>query len=659
MNSQSNSKIKKSIPYKYENAKNIEYKDKNLDDSDLSKTNNDIMINIENEAKKIKNNINKKDLKIFSKYENFSENELADLLEEKNQTLIKLSDEKDKSKDTLNQIVKNLNLAISKNADILCKEEADPETVIELNKILDSKKKALKVAKNLNQTFKIQYNTMINKISGNNNSKEKNKKNKNSNMDEKETHLIELKNENKNLELEIRKYKDDEISKQKELEIICEDKLYPAKIKMKTDENQNLLNQKYECFKKINFSLNSIKNLIQELNYLEKIYSEIGDKKENDKDKEKIEKQMNFWIDIIKNDLNGNEKEIISRIIKNQSQFINEIDKKVKSNKNEFDNNKIRSSSPNLNEKKFINLTIKKLKDVNNLEIDETENNKYNNKKIIINKGINSRLIYSQTTDRNISTKNKNIIPKGVFAKFSFLKQKPNTTESRSNKTNKNININNIKEELTEEKAKEENLENIIQKDYNDTTDADYRQLLDKKTQYLETNARLEENIKKIQRTNNKKYDSVYQVVQDNNNRLELLKARNELLTKEINNLNNVYQLTLEQEKIKFELKQKENEIKQKEKNIGNNTTVNKLDMTNVTEKAILNELKESNDIIPFKNKNKSGYAKENISYKNNQNDNETREEKLQKIKKKYKDMNDDNIDENIDEVDLNEEIKE
>ena len=75
------------------------------------------------------------------KYENFSENELADLLEEKNQTLIKLSDEKDKSKDILNQIIKNLNLAISKNADILCKEEADPETVIELNKILDSKKR--------------------------------------------------------------------------------------------------------------------------------------------------------------------------------------------------------------------------------------------------------------------------------------------------------------------------------------------------------------------------------------------------------------------------------------------------------------------------------------------------------------------------------------
>ena len=71
-------------------------------------------------------------------------------------------------------------------------------------------------------------------------------------MDEKETHLIELKNENKNLELEIKKYKDDEISKQKELEIICEDKLYPAKIKMKSYKKTKILNQKYECFKKIN-----------------------------------------------------------------------------------------------------------------------------------------------------------------------------------------------------------------------------------------------------------------------------------------------------------------------------------------------------------------------------------------------------------------------
>ena len=215
--------------------------------------------------------------------------------------------------------------------------------------------------------------------------------------------------------------------------------------------------------------------------------------------------------------------------------------------------------------------------------------------------------------------------PKGVFAKFSFLKQKPSTSESKSNTK---MNQNNIEEKLTEKK-----LENLLEKDYNDTTDSDYRELLDKKTQYLETNQRLEENIKNIQRTTNKKHDSVYQIVQDNINRLDLL-------NKEINNLLQVFQLTLEQEKIKYELKQKENQIKKGKEPIA----INKLDISSLTEKAILNEMKESNDLlIPQKNKNKSGYYMEK---KEKIEDNETREEKLEKIKKKYREMNDESIEE-------------
>ena len=162
---------------------------------------------------------------------------------------------------------------------------------------------------------------MISKISGNN-------KGKGEKKTEIETHIIGLKNENKNLELEIRKYKDDEISKQKELEIICEDKIYPAKIKMKSDENTNLLNQKNEYHRKINRSINSIKNLLKEVNYLEQIFSEY-----KNKDKEKLENKMNFWIDIIKSDLEGNDKDIITRIIKNETKFINEINKKENNNK--------------------------------------------------------------------------------------------------------------------------------------------------------------------------------------------------------------------------------------------------------------------------------------------------------------------------------------
>ena len=616
---------KQYIPYKYENAKNKVYKEKNIDTSEMSKTNSDIMENIDNEAKKLNNNIKQSDLKVFSKYQNYSEEELLNLIKEKNESLIKLSDEKDKAKKTLNSIIKKLNNTISTNAEILCKAEPDPETIFDLENTLESKKKLLKTSKNLNQTTKSQYNSMINKkVDNNSNGKDGKKINI-------ETHLIDLKNENKNLELQIKKYKDDGVSKQKELEIICEDKLYPAKIKMKSDQFQDVLNQKHGYSKKINLSLNSLKNLIKELNYLEKIYDEIGKDKMADEN-EKMTKNIDFWINIIKNDLMGTEKEIISRIEKNESNFINEIDKKA-NNKNDIIN-KIKNSSPGQNEKLFINHSLKRMKIRKNLETEEI-NNTYNYRQVI-NKGINSNLYLSQKTEKKVLTasnkyRSKNIsTPKGVFAKFSFLKHKPNTTE------NKMKNMNNS----GEEKNIEEILGNIIDKDYNDTTDADFRELLDKKAEYLEKNLVLDENIKKVQRTVNSKYNSVEVVVQENINRLNLLKSRNELLEKEVNNLKNVYQLTLEKYKIKNELKRKEYSKDQENKK--QTTIINPLDSSTV-EKNILNALKESTDSNLSKKKTKKKSAD---SKSKNEIDNETRDEKLQKIKKKYMEMNDECIDE-------------
>ena len=613
---------------KEENSKNF------LDDSELNKSSNDLMNKINSEAKKIKINITEKDVKIFSKYENLTEEEILNLIKERNNNLIKLSDEKDKTTKDLNKIIKKLNSAIANNADLLCKEESDPDVINELEKVIESKKKSLKISKNMNINTKNQYNSMINKMSGNAVGKEGN------NKSDKETQLIGLKNENKNLELQIRKYKDDGVSKQKELEIICEDKLYPAKIKMKSDENHNLLNQKLEYYKKISFSMNSIKNLIKEVEHLKQMYLEISKEKNDDK----LENKINFWTELIKNDLAGTEKDIISRIEKNESKFINEIDKKP-INKNNT-KNKITSTFPNLKKKRYLNRSVNKIKPLNNLDIDDIDNNMNNYNKLIINKGVNSKLIYSQNlqTNEKISvTERYKIInrnpPKGVLAKYSFLKQKPSTSESKT--ANKNINDNSEQALLKEIK------ENIIEKDYNDTTDEDYRQLLEKKTQYLETNARLEENIKKIQKTLNKKYNSIETVVQENTNRLDLLKSRNELLEKEINNLHKVYQLTVEQEKIKYELRQKEIKIEKDNKmikDLDSNSSVN-------NEKTIINVQKDTIELPKRNNKNKSGY----VEKKEDKVDNETREEKLEKIKLKYKDMDNEPIEESI----LQEEEKE
>ena len=131
----------------------METKDNILNTSELSKTNNDIMKLIDNEAKKIKNNINEKDLKIFNKYEDLSDDQLINLIKEKNEYLINLSDQKEKIKNNLNKIIKNLNRTISNNADILCKEEGDPETIIELEKTLASKKR-IKICKKYESNFK-------------------------------------------------------------------------------------------------------------------------------------------------------------------------------------------------------------------------------------------------------------------------------------------------------------------------------------------------------------------------------------------------------------------------------------------------------------------------------------------------------------------------
>jgi len=51
----------------------------------------------------------------------------------------------------------------------------------------------------------------------------------------------------------------------------------------------------------------------------------------------------------------------------------------------------------------------------------------------------------------------------------------------------------------------EPNKGDVIQKDYEETKDNEFRELLEK-TQYLETNMRLERNISEIRRTKNQKY---------------------------------------------------------------------------------------------------------------------------------------------------------
>ena len=275
--------------------------------------------------------------------------------------------------------------------------------------------------------------------------------------------------------------------------------------------------------------------------------------------------RINFWLNLIKNDLNGSLEEIMERIETNNSKIIEEIDRrnllKTKNNKNPLylplindGINRARSSSP---KKKSETL------------------NKYDN---------NNKKQYQ-----------------GIFNKYSILKEN-------------NLDRNYMKKSLRKNNSitiKEENKIDLeIMNDYFSTTDDEYRDLLGRKDQFIETNSRLENNIKEVQKTSLKKLKNISRSISDNAIRLNSLKQQNELLNSEIINLEKVLELTIQQNEIKNEIKRNESKfIKLNQRPINDIT---------VSDTNILKELKDDD------NKKKSMYF-------NNSNFNNIEEEKLHK----------------------------
>ena len=602
-----------------ENKDKTENNPKPITSIEVTESGADIMKQINEEAEKLDTIIDKNDIKVFSKYEDLDENELKKLLEEKAQNILKLNAQKEETKNNLSLLLHQINKVITDNYNILYKEKPDPELIFDLHKEVEFKLKELKISKKMNESVKKQYETVNNKL----NKKLENNKN----VEENSVLINELRTKNKKLLITIRKYKDnitfpnknnkDEKNENK----VIDTKEFPNLVKNKSDEIRNLTMQKHEYFKKIKNSIKSLDNIKKEISHLEEIL-----KKQEDKDKnEKLNNKINFWLNLIKDDLSGNSDENIDKILKNESNFIKE-------------NNKIELKNKNSNNNK---------QQVNPIDENKSSSDERYNLNMSF-KEVNIPYISSSNMNRNNIMSNSKSLHKGVFAKFNYLK-KGKPLSSSLNK----IKINNYKlpnEELKINQVKE-NIEDIdsnndiiIQKDFDETTDEDYRQLLEKKSQYLETNVRLEKNIKEIKKTKKSKYLNIYLTVQQNNKRLDELREQNNLLENEIMGLQKLFLLTIDKEKLKMEIKEK-NKLNKLE-NIRNKYKDKqeiKLDSSLATENNILNELKDSNDSAKMrnmtnenkkkKNNNKSGYVEELSTEKSVT---ETREQRLEKIRKKY-----------------------
>ena len=605
---------------------NKEINSKQNENIDATESGGDIMKKIDEEAEKLDSIIDKNDIKVFSKYEDLDEKELEKLLEEKTQNILKLNNQKEESKNNLIALLNKINKTITDNYDILYKESPTPELIQELNNEVEFRKKEYKIAKNINNNIKVQFNSINNKLS---------KKPETGTIEESALALNKLRTDNKKLLVSIGKYKDNLILKKDEKnDHKTED--FPNIVKMKTDEIRNLTMQKHEYFNKIKNSIKSLENVKNEIKHLEDKL-----KKQEDKDKnEKLNHRINFWITLIKDDLSGNSEENISKIVKNESNFIKEITKIETKNKNMKLSNKIKNSSFDETSDQRENNSIISFRETNIPYINSINMNKKSNNNLFDSKSLH----------------------KGIFSKFNYLKQKPHSSSLSKNPRNNSeeYKINQYKEIQEDSDA---NMDGIIQKDFEETTDFEYRELIEKKSQYLETNLRLEKNIQEIKKTKKSKVNSVYNTVQQNKQNLDYIKEQNNLLENEIMRLQNLFLLTIDREKLKMSIQEQnkknkldiiKNKYKDKDKQII------KSDSSLTTENNLLNELKESNDSTIInnilnnkrkKNKHKSGYMEELSQEKNLL---ETREERLEKIRKKYLYENQNN---EINELNTNEEM--
>ena len=440
------------------------------------------------------------------------------------------------------------------------------------------------------------------------------------------------------------------------------------------------INEEIEEFlvKKINFWMNLIKSDLS------------GEKSEI---LSRIERGQSLFLKKImsKNELNEkyNTNPAINKInMNNNNTNLNNNEKNDLDNENDLNSKEMIESNENkiIQNNSLINSSNTNTNNFNNDTIGSQS--KLFKNRIIINKNKSSSLILSNISKGNNSVKargdkniffpkngginnstgifNYNLEYKTLFRKLNYLKfkspqngtMKLKLTYNNNLENNSNSNYKMIQEEIyNSDYFAEKNikshpnniankeefiLDNILTKDFNQISNEEYRQLLKKKDQYLQQNLRLEKNIEDIQKTKNKKLESVLNEIETNYHTLENLKSRNNLLKKEIQNLSNVQMLRLEQAKLESEIQPKKTNIKKIRIKMAQNMSKEKLNIIieNDNYKKRLKELKKNKidyfDEVFRKNKKKkinesNGQSKVNIEK------GKDRETKLNIIKEKYK----------------------
>ena len=551
--------------------------------------------------------------KLFNEYSKLSRDELKNIITKKNQELIFLNEQKEKSINSLNLMIENLNKIISNNANILYKIKPDPFIIKQLERIIDLRKRDLNSSKKINNTFKLQYETMSNRIENLFSPRK---------INIFETQINYLKKENDNIKNKIRVLKENNILNIKKIENLKNKRKYSAKIKSYTEQIKSLGSKKYDYFTKINSNKRSLENILKEKEILFKLYNS----NINEEIDDVILSKIKYWLNLIKSDLEGSEEEIFQKVESNNSKIIKEMEKYL-------------------------------LKNINK------------NPLFIPNKKSNFERAKSFNLNNNNNIKMNNHY-QGIFTKYSLLQNKPNNKSQPRYMLNKYNKENDLKNNKIEDLNVEYEL--TTNNDYNELlnkkkeyveminrlekTMKEVRKISNKKTENIyysvNDNSRKLNNLKQQNLLIQNEISNLEKVYQLTLEQFEINKElKNNLNNKENKNENNnenndeknkINNENKENNNSKFEFEENENN-----KNIDLNTLNNNENEQNETKiNQRNNDLKEvilDEDNNNIKNDSfeisKFEKIKEEDIPSNKKKKNLSREKRLEEIKLKYLEM--------------------
>ena len=610
---QSDTDTNNQIPYKYIDADNKVYKEPILK-NDKGESSEDVSNDISVISKKSK----KKNINI----EDMSDKEIKNLTNEKIESIRKLGKKTNNLQKKLKAALKQLNDKIQEGAEILYKKESNANELEWLKEKYDSKQNLLNTEKKINHSYKVQYKLLETKL----NNRKKIKDSKRSL--ENDTHINVSQSINKtqsskslnvnksfsvsnslymNIEDEIRIIKNKNKELISEINKIKKDKISQQKkvddiIYGELDTQLKLKTEELQQFQVMKMECkDKYNNLDKLINMAKETMKHFEEKAKylakKDEFADKLE-VYNYWLNLIKNEINDKTQEELIELIKNdKSEFLKELNKTRKIKK----------------QKKLV-------RDASTDMIKENNNN---------------------NEDKKV---NQN---KSIYAIFSLL----NNSLTNNNKNIENINNENMQ---IEQILQDENIYDLISLN-------EYRELIGKKQEYIETSMRLEKTIESFVKTENIKYSRITRAIKDKLVQLKLVKEKNKLVQEEVNNLENIYQLSLEKENIKKEINRKMNNKK------------NKNNIEKPNDDNNINDEKNNNNIY-----NETNLKENNSEEITNKEDDfpNTRDEQLKLIKQKYMEdennsnlnnenkeiKNMENLDENLNGInndDLNRENKE